>query len=145
MNFVVLSGRLAKDPVVVNDGSSTKTAVTRYTLAVPKDIKPDVGPDVDYITITALGKDAGFAAKWFEQGIKVMVTCHIHTGNYTNKDGRKVYTTDIVADSQEFGENKSSQQVAFKPAPFVDDLEKEQPIEPPEPKKKRGRKKTNAG
>lgn len=88
MNFVVLSGRLVKDPVVVNDGSSTKTAVTRYTLAVQKDIKPDVGPDVDYITVTAFGKDAGFAARWFEQGIKVMVTGHIHTGSYTNKDGR---------------------------------------------------------
>lgn len=145
MNFVVLSGRLAKDPVVVNEGSSTKTAVTRYTLAVQKDIKPEVGPDVDYITVTAFGKDAEFAARWFEQGIKVMVTCHIHTGSYTNKDGRKVYTTDIVADKQEFGENKSGSQGAFKPAPFVDDLDKEQPIEPPEEKKKRGRKKTNAG
>lgn len=136
MNRVILSGRLTKDPEVLQEGSSTKTAVTRYILAVPKKIEPEIGPKVDYITVTAFGHDAIFAAKWFETGTKVLVMGRIQTGSYTNKDGQKVYTTDIIAMEQEFGENKARATDSFVPAQFKDDLDQERPIEPPEPKRK---------
>lgn len=136
MNRVILSGRLVKDPEIVQEGSSTKTAVTRYTLAVQKPIKPEVGADVDYISCIAFGNNAVFAAKWFEKGTKVMVLARIQTGSYTNKDGCKIYTTDIIVEEQEFGENKSNSE-SFKPAAFRDELDQEQPVEPPENKKGR--------
>lgn len=136
MNRVILSGRISKEPEVLQRGEANKVAVTRYTLAVPKKIKPELGPDVDYISCTAFGKDAEFAAKWFEKGIKVLVMARIQTGSYRNKEGQKVYTTDIVVTEQEFGENKTSSE-AFKPAPYEEELEQEQPLEPPEPKKRK--------
>lgn len=136
MNRVILSGRLAKDPEVLQEGSSTKTAVTRYILAVPKKIEPEIGPKVDYISVTAFGHEAVFASKWFETGTKVMVWGRIQTGSYTNKSGQKVYTTDVIVEEQEFGENKARPTDSFVPAPFKDDLNQERPVEPPEPKKK---------
>lgn len=136
MNKVILSGRLTKDPEVLQEGSDGKTAVTRYILAVEKKIVPEVGPKADFITITAFGNEAVFAAKWFETGTKVMVLARIQTGSYTNKDGQKVYTTDLIAMEQEFGENKARSTDSFVPAPFTDDLPQERPIEPPEPKRK---------
>lgn len=139
MNRVILSGRLTKEPEILQKGDKDKVAVTRYTLAVPKKIKPELGPDVDYISCTAFGKDAEFADKWFKTGTKVLVMARIQTGSYTNKEGRKVYTTDIVVTEQEFGENKAAPET-FKPAPFEDELKQEQPLEPPEPKRKRKKK-----
>lgn len=136
MNRVILSGRLTKDPEVLQEGSSTKTAVTRYILAVPKKIEPEIGPKVDYITVIAFGHDAVFAAKWFETGTKVLVMARIQTGSYINKDGQKVYTTDIIATEQEFGDNKARVTDSFVPAPFKGDLDQERPIEPPEHKRK---------
>ena len=136
MNKVILSGRLTKDPEVLQEGSNGKTAVTRYILAVEKRIVPEVGPKADFITITAFGSEAVFAAKWFETGTKVMVLARIQTGSYTNKDGQKVYTTDLIAMEQEFGENKARSTDSFVPATFTDELTQERPIEPPEPKRK---------
>lgn len=136
MNKVILTGRLTKDPEVLQESSGTKTAVTRYILAVNKKIVPEIGPKVDYITVTAFGQDAVFAAKWFETGTKVMVLGRIQTGSYVNKEGQKVYTTDIIAMEQEFGENKAGASADFVPAPFKDELEQERPIDPPEPKRK---------
>ena len=136
MNKVILSGRLTKDPEVLQEGSDGKTAVTRYILAVEKKIVPEVGPKADFITITAFGNEAVFAAKWFETGTKVMVLARIQTGSYTNKDGQKVYTTDLIAMEQEFGENKARSTDSFVPATFTDELTQERPIEPPEPKRK---------
>lgn len=136
MNRVILSGRLTKKPEVLQEGDGTKIAVTRYILAVPKRIVPEVGPKVDYITVTAFGNEATFAARWFETGTKVLVMAKIQTGSYTNKEGQKVYTTDIVAVEQEFGENKARPTDSFVPTPFKDDLDRERPIEPPEPERK---------
>lgn len=139
MNKVILSGRLAKDPEVMQEGSSDKTAVTKYILAVPKKIVPDVGPKVDYVTLTAFGQDAVFAAKWLEKGTKVFVLGKIRSGSYVNKDNQTVYTTDIVVVEQEFGENKAGMPEGFKAPAFTDDLKEERPVEPPEPVR-RGRR-----
>lgn len=141
MNKVILTGRIAKDPEILKVGSSTETAVTRYVLAVEKKPPPEIGSKVDFISITAFGKDAIFAARWFLKGTRVTVMGRIQTGSYTSKDGRKIYTTDIIAMEQEFGANKEAEKkAAFVPPPFTDDLKEEQPIEPPEPKKRKGRR-----
>lgn len=144
MNKVILTGRIAKDPEVLKAGNSTETAVTRYTLAVEKKPPPEIGSKVDFISITAFGKDAVFAERWFQKGTRVAVLGRIQTGSYTSKDGRKVYVTDIIAVEQEFGANKEAEKTAaFVPPTFVDDLNREQPIDPPDPdskKKRRGRR-----
>lgn len=142
MNKVILTGRIAKDPEVLKAGSSTETAVTRYTLAVEKKPPPEIGSKVDFISVTAFGKDATFAARWFLKGTRVTVLGRIQTGSYTGKDGKTVYTTDIIAVEQEFGANKETEKMAaFVPPPFVDELDREQPTEPPDPvKRKRGRR-----
>ena len=106
MNRVILMGRLTKDPDVRGDGNST---VARYSIAVDRRFKDSDGNyQTDFINIVAFGKSAEFAEKYFKKGMKVLVTGRIQTGSYTNKDGQKVYTTDIVAEDQEFCESKSS-------------------------------------
>lgn len=135
---MILTGRIAKDPEILKSGSWTETAVTRYVLAVEKKPPPEIGSKVDFISVTAFGRDAEFAAKWFLKGMRVSVLGRIQTGSYTGKDGRKVYVTDIIAVEQEFGANKEAEKTAaFVPPAFVDDLNQEQPIDPPDSKKKR--------
>lgn len=104
MNKSILLGRLTKAPEykVSND-----TNICRYTLAVDRrTVNKDGEREADFISIVAFGKAADFANKYFTKGMKVLVTGHIQTGSYTNKDGIKVYTTDIIAEDQEFCESK---------------------------------------
>lgn len=82
MNKVILTGRIAKDPEILKVGSSTETAVTRYVLAVEKKPPPEIGSKVDFISVTAFGKDATFAARWFLKGTRVTVMGRIQTGSY---------------------------------------------------------------
>ena len=106
MNKWIGMGRLTKDPDVRGDGNS---AVARYSIAVDRRFKDSDGNyQTDFINIVAFGKSAEFAEKYFKKGMKVLVTGRIQTGSYTNKDGQKVYTTDIIAEDQEFCESKSS-------------------------------------
>ena len=111
MNKVIEIGRLTKDPEVrYSNGANGSTAVARYTLAVDRKFKQEGQPSADFINCVAFGKLGEFAEKYLRQGIKIAVTGRIQTGSYTNKDGQKVYTTDVVVEEQEFCENKSSQQ-----------------------------------
>ena len=111
MNKVILMGRIVRDPEVrYSNGANGSTAVARYTLAVDRKFKQEGQPTADFINCIAFGKLGEFAEKYLRQGIKIAVTGRIQTGNYTNKDGQKVYTTDVVVEEQEFCESKSSQQ-----------------------------------
>ncbi len=109
MNKVELIGRLTKDPESKGSQSENSTAVTRYTLAVDtrNRSKSQEEQTADFISIVAFGNSADFASKYFKKGLKVAVTGRIQTGSYTNKDGVRVYTTDVVAEDQEFVESKS--------------------------------------
>ena len=106
MNKVILMGRLTRDPEVRYTAGEEAKAIARYTLAVDRRFKREGEATADFINCVAFGRQAEFAEKYFRQGIKILVTGRIQTGSYTNKEGRKVYTTDIVVEEQEFAEGK---------------------------------------
>ena len=107
MNKVILMGRLTRDPEVRYSQGERPTAVARYTLAVNRTFKRAGEPDADFINCVTFGRSAEFAEKYFRQGIRIVVSGRIQTGSYTNRDGQKVYTTDVVVEDQEFAESKS--------------------------------------
>lgn len=106
MNKAILMGRLTKDPDVRYQGSNNM-AVARYTLAVNRKYKRDGEPQADFIQCVAFGKIAEFAEKYFKKGNQILVEGHIQTGSYDGKDGKKVYTTDVIVESHEFAQTKS--------------------------------------
>ena len=110
MNKVILMGRLTRDPEVRYSQGENSTAIARYTLAVDRRFRRnnDGEQTADFIGCVAFGRSAEFAEKYFRQGLKVIVTGRIQTGSYTNKDGQKVYTTDVVVEEQEFAESKAT-------------------------------------
>ena len=108
MNKVILMGRLTRDPEVRYSQGENATAIARYSLAVDRRIGKTAENSADFINIVAVGKAGEFAEKYFRKGTKVLVTGRIQTGSYTNKDGQKVYTTDVVAEDQEFAESKNA-------------------------------------
>lgn len=111
MNKVILMGRLTRDPSVTYTSGSESKAVARYTLAVDRRYKRQGDEQTaDFINCVVFGKGAEFAETYLRQGIKILVTGRIQTGSYTNKDGQKVYTTDIVVEEQEFAESKAANQ-----------------------------------
>ena len=129
MNKWLGMGRLTRDPEIRGEGTSM---VARYTLAVDRRFKDNEGNyPTDYINIVVFGKGAEFAEKYLKKGTKVVVTGRIQTGSYTNKDGQKVYTTDIVAEDQEFAESKnaSSQNNAEEEKPAKAKSKKKDPDE----------------
>lgn len=106
MNKVILMGRLTKDPDMRGEGTSL---CARYTLAVDRKYsKNNEEKQTDFINCVVFSKGAEFAEKYFKKGTKVLITGRIQTGSYTNKDGAKVYTTDIVCEEQEFAESKGA-------------------------------------
>ena len=108
MNKTILIGRLTNDPEVRYSQGENSTCVARYRLAVDRRIKKDGEQSADFIPCIAFGRAGEFAEKYFRKGMKIAVTGRIQTGSYTNKDGQKVYTTDVVVEEQEFCESKSS-------------------------------------
>ena len=110
MNKVIEIGRLTRDPEVRYSQGENTTAVARYTLAVDRKFKQEGQPTADFINCIAFGKLGEFAEKYLHKGVKIAVTGRIQTGSYTNKDGQKVYTTDVVVEEQEFCESKSNNQ-----------------------------------
>ena len=126
MNKVILMGRLTRDPEVRYSQGDQATAIARYTLAVDRRFRRDGDQQsADFIGCVAFGRAAEFAEKYFRKGTKIAVTGRIQTGSYTNKDGQKVYTTDVVVEEQEFAESKNasgaqSYQTSPAPAPSVD-------------------------
>jgi single-strand DNA-binding protein len=105
MNKVILMGRLTRDPDMRGEGTGL---VARYTLAVDRRFSRNEENNTDFINIVVFAKGAEFAEKYLKKGTKVVVTGRIQTGSYTNKDGQKVYTTDVVAEDQEFAESKNA-------------------------------------
>ena len=110
MNKVILMGRLTRDPEVRYSQGENALAIARYTLAVDRRFRRnnDGEQTADFIGCVAFGRSAEFAEKYFRQGLKVIVTGRIQTGSYTNKEGQKVYTTDVVVEDQEFAESKAA-------------------------------------
>lgn len=108
MNNVILIGRLIKDPDVRYSQAAEPMAIARYTLAVDRRFKKEGEQTADFISCIAFGKNGEFAEKYLRKGTKIAVTGRIQTGSYTNKDGNKVYTTDVVVENHEFCESKGS-------------------------------------
>ena len=108
MNKVILMGRLTRDPEARYSAGNNSMAVARYTLAVDRRFRRDGENNADFIGCVAFGKSAEFAEKYLRQGTKIIVTGRIQTGSYTNRDGQKVYTTDVVVEDQEFAESKAA-------------------------------------
>lgn len=108
MNKVILMGRLTRDPEVRYSQGENSTAIARYTIAVDRKYKADGQPTADFINCIAFGKLGEFVEKYFRKGTKILVTGRIQTGSFTNKDGQKVYTTDVVVEEQEFAESKNN-------------------------------------
>lgn len=106
MNKVVLMGRLTKDPEVRYSQGENSMAIARYTLAVDRRFQRNSEQTADFIPCVAFSKAAEFAEKWFRKGMRVCVSGRIQTGSYTNKDGVKVYTTEVIVDDQEFADSK---------------------------------------
>ena len=101
MNKVVLMGRLTRDPEVRYSAGENALAIARYTLAVDRRFRRDGEASADFIQCVSFGRTAEFAEKYFRQGLKIAVTGRIQTGSYTNRDGQKVYTTEVVVEDQE--------------------------------------------
>ena len=106
MNSVQLIGRLTRDPEIrYTDGGAS---IARFGLAVDRRFKQENGADADFINIVSFGKTAEFIEKYFHKGMKIALNGRIQTGSYTDKDGKKVYTTDVVAENVEFCESKGT-------------------------------------
>ena len=121
MNKVILAGRICNDPEVKYTQGATQTAVARYRLAVDRRFKKEGEQTADFIGCVAFGKSGEFAEKYLRKGMKILVTGRIQTGSYTNNEGQKVYTTDIVVEEHEFCESKSSESSASATPPVNGD------------------------
>ena len=108
MNKVILMGRLTRDPEVRYSAGENALAIARYTLAVDRRFRRDGEANADFINCVSFGRTAEFAEKYFRQGLKIAVTGRIQTGSYTNREGQKVYTTEVVVEDQEFAESKNA-------------------------------------
>lgn len=108
MNKVILMGRLTRDPEVRYTAGENTLAIARYTLAVDRRFRRDGEATADFINCVVFGRGAEFAEKYFHQGIRIVVSGRIQTGSYTNREGQKVYTTEVVVEEQEFAESKSA-------------------------------------
>ena len=110
MNKAVLVGRLTRDPEVRYSQGENATAVARYTVAVERRFKREGEPTADFIPCVVFGRSAEFAEKYFRQGMRISVSGRIQTGSYTNKDGVRVYTTEVIVEEQEFAESRTEQE-----------------------------------
>ena len=108
MNKVILMGRLTRDPEVRYSQGATATAIARFSIAVDRRFKRDGEPDADFINSVAFGRTGEFIERYGHKGTKFVVEGRIQTGSYTNRDGQKVYTTEVVVEDQEFAESKAS-------------------------------------
>ena len=108
-------GRLTRNPDVRYSQGEKATCVARYTLAVNRRFRRDGEQDADFINCVAFGKQGEFAEKYLKQGTKIVISGRIQTGSYTNRDGVKVYTTDVVIEEQEFAESKKAAETSSTP------------------------------
>lgn len=110
MNKAILVGRLTKDPVVRYSQGEKESAVARYTVAVERRFKREGEATADFIPCVVFGRSAEFAEKYFRQGMRISVSGRIQTGSYINREGMKVYTTEVIVEEQEFAESRSEYQ-----------------------------------
>ena len=106
INRVILVGRLTKNPEIRKTPNGA--SICKFTLAVSRKVKAQGQPDADFISCVAFGRNGEFAEKYFHQGMRVSISGRIQTGSYTNKDGVKVYTTEVIVEEQEFAESKAA-------------------------------------
>ena len=107
MNKVIMMGRLTRDPEVRYSQGASQTAIARFSLAVDRRWKREGEPDADFSNCTVFGRQADFVEKYLRQGTKVVITGRVQNDNYTNKEGQKVYTTEVLIDEMEFAESKA--------------------------------------
>lgn len=112
MNKVILMGRLTKDPDVRYSQANPPVAVARYSLAVNRRFKKQGEQEADFINCVAFGKAAEFVEKFLKKGMQISIVGRIQTGSYTDKDGKKIYTTDVVAEEHYFAESKKDSQTS---------------------------------
>ena len=124
MNKVIMMGRLTRDPEVRYSQGESQVAVARFSLAVDRRWKREGEPDADFFNCTVFGKQAEFVEKYLKQGTKVVITGRVHNNNYTNKEGQKVYSVQIIVEEIEFAESKNASsntgaayQANLKPSP----------------------------
>ena len=132
MNKVILMGRLTRDPEVRFSSGEKATAIARYTLAVERRYKKEGENNADFISCLAFGRQAEVAEQYFVQGMKLLVVGRIQTGNYTNREGVKVYTTDVVVEEQEFPESKAASANHKKEAESGTETDENGYLKPPE-------------
>lgn len=116
MNKVILVGRLTRDPEVRYSQGENTMAIARYTIAVNRRFKREGDPEADFIRCVVFGRAAEFAEKYFRQGLRIAISDRIQTGSYTNKEGVKVYTTEVVVEEQEFAESMAEREHTQTPA-----------------------------
>ena len=117
MNKTILMGRLTREPEVRYTQGENPVAMARYTLAVPRMMVREGLQNCDFISCLAIGKNGEFAEKYLHKGTKIVITGRIQTGSYTNQEGQKIYTTDVVVETQEFAESKAVNESHGRPEP----------------------------
>ena len=108
MNKFLATGRFTSDPTIRYANNDKQTCIANFTLAINRRFKREGEPDADFIRCVAMGRVGEFVEKYFHKGMKADITAHIQTGNYTDKNGNKVYTTDAIIEEIDFGESKSN-------------------------------------
>lgn len=118
MNKTILMGRLTRDPEVRYAANDSGMAIARYTLAVDRRrAAGNDGQSADFINCVAFGKTGEFAEKYFRKGTKILISGRIQTGSYTNQEGQRIYTTEVIVEDQEFAESKRASEEAAASAP----------------------------
>lgn len=117
MNKVILMGRLTRDPDVQYTNGDDPMAIARFTLAVNRRSRKDGEQNADFISCVAFDKAAEHAEKYYRKGLQIAISGRIQTGSYTNREGRRVYTTDIVIEEQEFADSKGGAAAGQTPGP----------------------------
>ncbi|MCC2254613.1 single-stranded DNA-binding protein [Ruminococcus sp. CLA-AA-H200] len=112
MNKAILVGRLTRDPEIRYSQGENSTAIGRYTVAVDRRFKREGEPAADFIPCVAFGRTAEFVEKYFRQGMRVSVSGRIQTGSYTNRDGVKVYTTEVIVEENEISESRAESEAS---------------------------------
>lgn len=123
INKVILLGRLTRDPETRWTTGENPTAISRYTLAVNRRFHKEGEATADFINCMVFGKGAEFADKYLRQGTQIVISGRIQTGSYTNRDGKKVYTTDVIVEEQAFAQSKDADTPKAEPkaTPKADD------------------------
>ena len=108
MNKLILLGNLTRDPEIRYTQGENSLAIARFSLAVNRRFAKQGEPDADFFNCTAFGKQAEFVEKYFKQGSRMLLSGRVQNDNYTNKNGEKVYSVQVIAEEVEFGEKKST-------------------------------------